>query len=102
MNILEAYDLTGSFRDSCSTRRLACLPRRAGAERSCAGASRHLDPAGAYRVGSLDNGMRTKTVLTEIGPAQIEVPRDRASSSGPVIVGTRQRRLEGSARSCCR
>jgi hypothetical protein len=40
-----------------------------------------LDPAGRD-VGNSRNGMRAKTVLTEIGPVQIEVPRDRDSSSG--------------------
>lgn len=32
--------------------------------------------------GNSRNGKRTKTVLTDIGPVQIEVPRDRAGSSG--------------------
>jgi transposase-like protein len=34
-------------------------------------------------------------VLTEIGPVTIEVPRDREGSFEPVIVGKRQRRLNG-------
>ncbi len=41
------------------------------------------------------NGTRTKTVLTEIGPVQIEVPRDRDASFDPQIVRKRQRRLTG-------
>jgi putative transposase len=41
------------------------------------------------------NGTRTKTVLTEIGPVEIEVPRDRDSSFEPQIVRKRQRRLDG-------
>ena len=41
------------------------------------------------------NGTRTKTVLTEIGPVEIEVPRDRDASFSPTIVGKRQRRLDG-------
>jgi transposase-like protein len=41
------------------------------------------------------NGTRTKTVLTEIGPVEIEVARDRDASFDPVIVGKRQRRLDG-------
>jgi transposase-like protein len=36
-----------------------------------------------------------KTVLTEIGPVQIEVPRDRDGSFEPVIVPKRKRRLDG-------
>ena len=42
------------------------------------GYERH-DPAGRDGRNSR-NGTRTKTVLTEIGPVQIEVPRDRDAS----------------------
>jgi transposase-like protein len=52
------------------------------------------DPAGRNR-GNSRNGTRTKTVLTEVGPVEIEVPRDRDGSFEPVIVGKRQRRLDG-------
>jgi hypothetical protein len=41
------------------------------------------------------NGTRSKTVLTEIGPVGIEVPRDRDGSFEPVIVPKRKRRLDG-------
>ncbi|CAA9222291.1 MAG: Mobile element protein [uncultured Arthrobacter sp.] len=41
------------------------------------------------------NGTRVKTVLTEIGPVQIEVPRDGDGSFEPVIVPKRKRRLDG-------
>ncbi|BDZ55216.1 IS256 family transposase [Agromyces marinus] len=41
------------------------------------------------------NGTRSKTVLTEVGPVQIEVPRDRDGSFTPAIVRKRQRRLDG-------
>jgi putative transposase len=34
-------------------------------------------------------------VLTEIGPVEIEVPRDRDGSFASTIVGKRQRRLDG-------
>lgn len=44
---------------------------------------------------NMRNGTRVKTVLTEIGPVQIEVPRDRDGSFEPVIVPKRKRRLEG-------
>lgn len=44
---------------------------------------------------NMRNGTRTKTVLTEIGPVQIEVPRDRDGSFDPVIVPKRKRRLGG-------
>jgi putative transposase len=41
------------------------------------------------------NGTRSKTVLTEIGAVEIEVPRDRDGSFEPKIVKKRQRRLDG-------
>jgi len=44
---------------------------------------------------NMRNGTRTKTVLTEIGPVEIEVPRDRDGSFEPVIVPKRKRRLDG-------
>jgi putative transposase len=45
--------------------------------------------------GNSRNGTRAKTVLTEIGPVEIEVPRDTNSSFEPQIVKKRQRRLTG-------
>ena len=45
--------------------------------------------------GNSRNGTRSKTVLTEIGPVQIEVPRDVNGSFDPQIVRKRQRRLTG-------
>lgn len=44
---------------------------------------------------NMRKGTRAKTVLTEIGPVQIEVPRDRDGSFEPVIVPKRKRRLDG-------
>ncbi len=41
------------------------------------------------------NGIRSKTVLTEVGPVEIDVPRDREGSFEPKIVKKRQRRLTG-------
>ena len=35
---------------------------------------------------NMRNRTRTKTVLTEIGPAEIEVPTDRDGSFEPIIV----------------
>jgi transposase-like protein len=40
-------------------------------------------------------GTRIKTVLTEIGPVRIEVPRDRDAGFDHVIVRKRQRPLDG-------
>src|ERR1700751_1833635 len=45
--------------------------------------------------GNSRNGHRAKTVLTEAGPVEISVPRDRDSSFEPKIVAKRQRRLTG-------
>jgi transposase-like protein len=52
------------------------------------------DPVGRGS-GNSRNGMRSKTVLTEIGPVEIEVPRDTNASFDPQIVKKRQRRLTG-------
>jgi hypothetical protein len=49
---------------------------------------------GPAETGNVRNGTRPKTVLTEAsGQVGIEVPRDRAGTSGPQIVRKRQRRL---------
>jgi putative transposase len=45
--------------------------------------------------GNSRNGHRPKTVLTEVGPVEIDVPRDRDGSFEPKIVAKRQRRLSG-------
>src|SRR5512135_1206825 len=52
------------------------------------------DPSGRDG-GNSRNGHRDKTVLTEAGPVEISVPRDRDSSFEPKIVAKRQRRLTG-------
>jgi putative transposase len=57
------------------------------------GYARH-DPAGRDG-GNSRNGHRARTVLTEAGPAEITVPRDRDSSFEPKMVAKRQRRLTG-------
>jgi len=45
--------------------------------------------------GNSRNGTRPKTVLTEVGPVELNVPRDRDSSFEPQLVKKRQRRLHG-------
>jgi putative transposase len=45
--------------------------------------------------GNSRNGRRAKTVVTEAGPVQIAVPRDRNGGFEPQIVAKRQRRLTG-------
>ncbi|MEV0202378.1 IS256 family transposase [Nonomuraea sp. NPDC050691] len=50
------------------------------------------DPAGRG-AGNSRNGSRAKTVLTDVGPVEISVPRDRDGSFEPKIVRKRQRRL---------
>jgi len=52
------------------------------------------DPAGKDG-GNSRNGSRAKTVLTDVGPVEISVPRDRDGSFEPQIVRKRQRRLTG-------
>src|SRR3954451_11980700 len=52
------------------------------------------DPVGRNQ-GNSRNGVRAKTVLTEIGPVEIDVPRDTDASFSPQIVKKRQRRLSG-------
>jgi putative transposase len=48
-----------------------------------------------HNSGNSRNGTRSKTVITDVGPVQIDVPRDRAGSFEPVIVPKRVRRLGG-------
>src|SRR5581483_6150099 len=45
--------------------------------------------------GNSRNGVRSKTLTTEVGPIQIDVPRDRNGSFEPKLVRKRQRRLTG-------
>lgn len=52
------------------------------------------DPAGRDG-GNSRNGKRGKTLLTEAGPVDIEVPRDRDATFQPKILAKRQRRLTG-------
>jgi putative transposase len=52
------------------------------------------DPAG-HHSGNSRNGTRSKTVLTEIGPIELAVPRDRAGTFEPIAVAKRRRRLGG-------
>jgi putative transposase len=50
----------------------------------------------AGRAGSnTRNGKRAKTVVTDVGPVELQVPRDRDSSFEPRIVPKRTRRLSG-------
>jgi transposase-like protein len=52
------------------------------------------DPAGKNN-GNSRNGTRAKTVLNEVGPVEVKVPRDTARTFEPQIVKKRQRRLTG-------
>ena len=51
--------------------------------------------------GNSRNGYRAKTVTTDIGPVEINVPRDRDGSFEPKIVRKRQRRLGGVEEMVC-
>ena len=52
------------------------------------------NPAGRGS-GNTRNGSRSKTVLTDVGPVEVRVPRDAAGTFEPQVVGKRQRRLSG-------
>ncbi|MEV3997364.1 transposase, partial [Streptomyces halstedii] len=52
------------------------------------------DPAGK-EGGNSRNGTRGKTVLTDVGPVEMAVPRDREGSFEPKIVKKRRKCLSG-------
>lgn len=55
-------------------------------------------PAGAAKpddATNYRNGASAKTVQTEDGPLRIEVPRDRAGSFEPLLIGKHERRFTG-------
>jgi transposase-like protein len=52
------------------------------------------DPVGRNGANSR-NGSRAKTVITEVGPLQVDMPRDRDGTFEPKIVPKRARRLGG-------
>ena len=58
--------------------------------------SEHLghEPQGRRRSRNARNGHSPKTVQTETGPVEIQVPRDREGTSEPKLVKKHQRRLE--------
>jgi putative transposase len=51
--------------------------------------------AAGRNSGNSRNGTRVKTVLTDVGPVEVKVPRDVEGSFEPQIVRKRQRRLTG-------
>jgi transposase-like protein len=53
------------------------------------------DPAGRVKGSNSRNGIRSTEVLTDVGPVEIDVPRDRDGSFEPQIVKKRQRRRSG-------
>jgi putative transposase len=52
------------------------------------------EPAGR-NGGNSRNGTRSKTLLTEVGKVEVQVPRDREGSFTPAVVAKRARRLGG-------
>ena len=52
------------------------------------------DPAGKG-TGNSRNGTRARTVLADVGPVEVKVPRDVVGTFQPQIVRKRQRRLSG-------
>ena len=51
--------------------------------------------AAGKNSGNSRNGPRAKTVLTDVGPVEVRVPRDTAGTFEPQFVKKRQRRLTG-------
>lgn len=51
--------------------------------------------AAGRNSGNSRNGTRSKTVLTDVGPVEIKVPRDLTGTFEPQVVKKRQRRLTG-------
>ena len=86
-------DLTG---DDGLFRRLkkALIERALGAELTDHLGYERGDPAGRGS-GNSRNGVSAKTVLTEDGEVQIEVPRDRAGTFEPKLIGKGQTRFDG-------
>jgi putative transposase len=86
-------DLTG---DDGLFRRLkkALIERALGAELTDHLGYERGDPAGRGS-GNSRNGVSAKTVLTEDGEVQIEVPRDRAGTFEPQLIGKGQTRFDG-------
>jgi hypothetical protein len=70
---------------------LACLLVLTG----CAGGNPDGLSAGRERGSNSRNGTRSKKVLTDAGPVEIEVPRDRDGSFEPRLIKERQRSLTG-------
>jgi len=52
------------------------------------------DPAG-HLSGNSRNGTTPKTVLTEVGPVALDIPRDRAGTFTPTLVPKGERRMGG-------
>jgi transposase-like protein len=44
---------------------------------------------------NLRNGRSSKTVLTQDGPLRLDIPRDRAGSFEPLLIGKHERRFTG-------
>src|ERR1700730_1567174 len=72
----------------------ALIERALGAELSSHLGYEKGDPAGRGS-GNSRNGTSAKTVLTEDGEVQIEVPRDRAGTFEPLLIAKGQTRFDG-------
>ena len=72
----------------------ALIERALGAELTDHLGYERGDPAGRGS-GNSRNGVSAKTVLTEDGEVQIEVPRDRAGTFEPQLIGKGQTRFDG-------
>jgi putative transposase len=52
-------------------------------------------PGGVPAASNVRNGSTPKTIATDLGPVQVNTPRDRDGSFEPKLVGKRQTRLAG-------
>src|SRR5438046_4019124 len=92
-NYEKPEDLTG-YDGLFNQRRKALIERALGAE-----LTEHLgyekgDPAGRGS-GNSRNGSSSKTLLSDDGTVEIAVPRDRAGSFEPQLIGKGQTRFDG-------
>ncbi|MGJ5897923.1 transposase [Streptomyces niveiscabiei] len=85
------FSLAGGLLQQLTKRLLGSAPE--GETSDHLGDDKH-DPAGK-NGGNSRNGTRAETVLTDVGPVEMSVPRDRDGSFGPEIVKKRQKRLTG-------
>ena len=84
----------GEFETIFRALKKAVIERAMSAEMSEHLGYKHGEPKPAGQTNQR-NGTSGKTVITDDGPVDIEVPRDREGSFEPLIVGKHERRFTG-------